>query len=79
MPAPDLTTAEICRELKRREVAAGVPERVRCILSDSDLVKFAKWVPELSLGRDRLEQVREVVLLCPVPTDEETCFTRSNF
>ncbi|MBN1585852.1 MAG: hypothetical protein JW937_00310, partial [Candidatus Omnitrophica bacterium] len=74
-PAPDWTTAEICRELKKHPLQSEVLGLVRKVLGDADLVKFAKHMPERSWGTERMNQARRVVELCPCPREESETFS----
>ena len=57
--APDMTTFEIRRRLKAvRELDSGLAQRALRVLSECDLVKFAKSEPEHDAARVLLEEVR---------------------
>ncbi len=46
IPAPDLTTAELCRCLKNVDFPQQSVHSIRSLLQQCDLVKFAKFIPE---------------------------------
>jgi len=61
--ALDRTTEELRRELIRRgdEIAPLKPSEVIAFLQGCDLVKFARYAPELAAAREDLARVREIV------------------
>lgn len=58
VPYLERTTAEILIDLRPKEAAASA---LAPILNVSDLVKFAKQVPEAKLARDSYTQARELI------------------
>lgn len=73
VPYLERTTSEVLSDLKPRKLAPGVVSELRAILEASDLVKFAKLMPQASqaeaafaLGLSWVEKTRPA----PVPTSE---------
>jgi hypothetical protein len=61
IPALDLTTAELLPELRRISEVRPLYADIRSFLDDSDLVKFAKYVPDaVSAGAD-VDRVRLII------------------
>ena len=71
----DKTTAEIARELKQKEFAAPVLEKIKQVLENSDLVKFAKLIPKRSLADESVAQLVQVVEATK-PMEEENVILR---
>ena len=57
----ELTTFEITRDLKMREFNPDLLEKIREFLENSDLVKFAKFIPPRSLADQMVMQLCEIV------------------
>ncbi|MFQ5906691.1 MAG: hypothetical protein ACE5JA_08965 [bacterium] len=58
---PDLTTAELVREMSRREISSSVIGEFKGFLDRSDLVKFAKLVPPYDEMESAIDAGRELV------------------
>ncbi len=62
IPALESTTFDLRRLLERAPVAPDVASRLLALLSEADLVKFAKAVPEPNAARGAETRARDVVL-----------------
>ena len=61
LEAHERTTFEILQEMKERNDSPAVIEKIKHVLEETDLVKFAKYSPERTLA-DRLEnEILEIV------------------
>ncbi|MBI4353125.1 MAG: hypothetical protein HY593_04270 [Candidatus Omnitrophica bacterium] len=60
-PALDLTTDEILRRLKEEKLDSEAAGKVRGVLGNADLVKFAKLVPPNALAERMAGELRAVV------------------
>jgi hypothetical protein len=69
IPALESTTFDLRRLLERSAVAPGIASRILAVLSEADLVKFAKAVPEPEAARVCEKSVRAVVVET-IPSDE---------
>lgn len=68
VPAMDRTTSEIQRALKPMTLAAAHKSKLIDLLTEADLVKFAKVIPEMSLAKQYPDQARQFVLITrPLP------------
>lgn len=68
----DKTTFEIIGELKRKEFATPIFEKIKTVLENSDLVKFAKMVPKRLLADELVAQLVQIVgETKPVPPQNE--------
>ncbi|MBM4353272.1 MAG: hypothetical protein FJ109_05655 [Deltaproteobacteria bacterium] len=64
----DLTSTELMRRMERVRLEHFLLEKIGFLLSDFDLVKFAKVVPTSSRAAEDLERVRNLVLATrPLP------------
>jgi len=64
----DLTTTELLKRMERVRLEHFILEKLGYLLSDFDLVKFAKVVPSASRATEDLERVRNLVLATrPLP------------
>ena len=71
LEALERTTFEILEEMKTKNYDGTVTAKVKTVLEDTDLVKFAKYTPERALA-DRLEtEILEVVDKTK-PTEKDT-------
>ena len=61
LEALERTTFEIVQEMKQKNYEAAVIEKIRTVLEDADLVKFAKHMPERSLAERLEREILEVV------------------
>ncbi len=57
----ELTTFEVVRVLKEKEFEAGVVERIKDLLENSDLVKFAKFSPPKSMADNLVRELTDIV------------------
>ena len=57
----ELTTFELVRILKEKEFDAGVVGKIKDLLENSDLVKFAKFSPPKSLADDLVRELTDIV------------------
>ena len=55
------TTFEILRRLKEKEFSSDLIERIKEFLENSDLVKFAKFIPPRSLADRLTGMLRDIV------------------
>ena len=67
----DLTTLELLKELKQRGFYQDVIEKVRSVLENSDLVKFAKLVPARTLASTLVIEIQRVVELTMPAEDKK--------
>ncbi len=68
----DLTTTELLKRMERVRLENFLLEKLGYLLSDFDLVKFAKVVPTSSRAAEDLERVRNLVLATrPLPAVQE--------
>lgn len=58
----EMTSYELLRELKGKRLQDGILERIRTILGESDLVKFARHQPDASGAFTCIENTRHVVV-----------------
>jgi len=70
--AMDRTSAEILEQLRG---AASVPEGLEELLAEADLVKFAKFVPDLASARRAMESARRIVATTAPPREEAAAAT----
>jgi hypothetical protein len=61
VPALQLTTTELSRDLRSLDLERVFIGRIKDLFDRADLVKFAKWRPEEGLGAQELTVGREVV------------------
>ncbi|MFC1667811.1 hypothetical protein ACFL1T_00310 [Chlamydiota bacterium] len=73
--ALDQTTREILKELRANKIKQGNIEQVKKLFHESDIVKFAKYYPEISLCKENLAEAKNVVKLF---TPEEVVTVTSN-
>ncbi len=59
--ALERTTYELCADMRNDGVADKVVRRIGDFLSECDLVKFAKFIPELETMEGAVERAREIV------------------
>ena len=59
--AMEMTTGQVLNELRRAGVAGGVVAHFRQLLDHCDLVKFAKFRPDVPASRDLVPQGRRLV------------------
>lgn len=59
--ALDQTTKEILRELRSRKIKTQNMETVKHLFHESDLVKFAKYFPELNMTQEDISDARKIV------------------
>ena len=70
IPAIDQTTDEVRSELRRTTIVAEHSSQAVALLRDCDLVKFAKFEPEVAAAHQTTGQARRLVgLLRLVPAD----------
>jgi len=70
------TTGEIMEELMARSKGDTIPARVRPILDECDLVKFAKYIPPCSYAENIVEKARDFIRKTTVedfPKISESC------
>ena len=61
IPALALTTTALLHAMIRAQINAQCVERVRQLLTNCDMVKFATYQPELSEASDRVADARRIV------------------
>jgi hypothetical protein len=61
VPAMERTTPEIRRDLRRSVVSIELAGRIIRLFEESDLVKFAKYVPTLLAAQELLFQARDLI------------------
>lgn len=61
IPAVDRTTDELLRELTRRAIARHLVQPLFRLLRDCDLVKFARYTPEVDAERQVLSRARSLI------------------
>lgn len=59
--ALEMTSFECLRELKKKKIHIEITDKLKLILNESDLVKFAKYTPALSAVPGDLKTAREIV------------------
>ncbi len=57
----ELTTFEILQHLKEKEFSSDLAQKIKEILENSDLVKFAKFIPPRSLADQLVGSLRDLV------------------
>ena len=57
----ELTTYELIKILKEKEFEAGVVEKIKGLLQNSDLVKFAKFTPAKSLADELVSDLTGII------------------
>ena len=65
--AMEHTTFEIARDLAQAAVKLDMIQETEAFLSEADLVKFAKFTPDLGSAKDALPRVRQLVLALDRP------------
>jgi len=66
------TTLETLKILKEKNFQEPALVKIRNVLQNSDLVKFAKYVPPSSLGEELVGEVSQIVDLTKPPVEIET-------
>ena len=61
IPALALTTTALLHAMMRAQISGECVERVRRLLANCDMVKFATYLPELSEASDRVADARWIV------------------
>lgn len=61
IPAPNLTTLELARQMREGEIDRRASLSVKEILDRSDLVKFAKMTPDKNDGPEDIRLAREII------------------
>ncbi|MBI5883445.1 MAG: hypothetical protein HZB91_10130 [Elusimicrobia bacterium] len=61
VPAMQLTTTELARELRSLAADRRVISEIKDLFDRADLAKFAKWKPEAGLGEREIAAGREIV------------------
>lgn len=61
IPAPNLTTPELARQMREAEIDRRAALQVKEILDRSDLVKFAKMTPDKNDGPDDIKLAHEII------------------
>ena len=59
----ELTTLELVKILKEKNFGAEILQRVKHVLENSDLVKFAKFIPPRTLADELMAEVARIVEL----------------
>ncbi|MFC1666414.1 BatD family protein [Candidatus Omnitrophota bacterium] len=59
--ALDKTTWEVCQEMKAEKIARSYVDKTRDFLDDSDLVKFAKYIPTQKEIEEACVKAKEIV------------------
>ena len=70
IPALALTTTALLQAMLRAQISAECVARVRQLLANCDMVKFATYRPELSEASDRVADARWIVDETKVPDSE---------
>lgn len=61
IPMLDMTTYEVCVAFRSLEIDEQLFERIKSFLMHADLVKFAKWVPEVSRMNEDFDEAHSIV------------------
>ena len=61
IPALELTTTGLLQAMLRAEIATPYIERIKQLLTDCDMVKFANYRPELSEASTRIADARWII------------------
>ncbi len=59
--ALERTTYELCADIRNGGIAESIVRVIEDFLSECDLVKFAKYIPELETMENAVERAREIV------------------
>ena len=76
-PAPESTTSEVDRELRRRQLDPDLARRTGRLLSTCDMVMFARREVSLESGRERIDEIEAIAdgldaWIAPTLEDEST-------
>lgn len=75
--AEEQTSEELKKYLERKDIGEKPFEMVKNVLIESDLVKFAKYVPSKDVMEDLLQQIKEIINSTGSPTASEPVRTES--
>ncbi|HKJ67392.1 MAG TPA: hypothetical protein VKA68_05510, partial [bacterium] len=71
IPALEMTTTEVIRELPAYVSDDGLDQKIEALLSLSDLVKFAKYRPSVAEADRVLTHAFDIVENTKIPTDHD--------
>jgi hypothetical protein len=72
IPARESTTEETLGHLKYQDFPAQLSGKLKDLLEQADLAKFAQWIPEASFHAESLEIARQIILETSQETDPKS-------